>query len=369
MTIIVFIFVISVLIFVHEFGHFLTARKLGVAVEEFGFGFPPRIFGIRRKGTVYSLNWIPFGGFVKLKGETATSNSEPDSFAVKSRSSRFTIIAAGVIMNYLLSMVLFTVGFSIGVPAAYDANHPDPRIRNIRPQIVSVEPGSPAAERGIAVGDEVVEVNSNRLSRADELKTRLVDAGGGDVSLLIRRDSGERTVIVRPIRNTNNQLRIGVGILDIGTVSYPFPRSLWEGVRTTANVTVQIVVSFTQLIRDIVTTGKVSTELAGPVGVVVLTGQASQLGFPYLIQFVALLSTTLAVINFFPIPALDGGRALFIVIEALRGRAINHRIESLVHAIGFYLLISLVLLVSIRDVQRFDLVTKLMKNIRSILGM
>ncbi|MBI4426425.1 MAG: site-2 protease family protein [Candidatus Kerfeldbacteria bacterium] len=368
LTFVIFILVISLLVFVHELGHFLTARRLGVAVEEFGFGFPPRLVGVRRGRTLYSLNWIPFGGFVRLKGETPGTSFEPDSFAAQSRPRRFLILAAGVLMNYLLSVVLFAAGFTIGLPTARDDARPLTKLRDVRPQIVSLEEAGPAARAGIRLGDTVVNFNGEPLHSAQELKQRQQQNGNHELTLTVRHGQTERSVAVTPAATPAGEWRIGIGILDVGTLTYPFPRSVWHGLTTTVNVTGTIFVSFGHLLRDLVVERTVSPDLSGPVGVVLLTGQAVELGVPYLIQFTALLSITLAVVNFFPLPALDGGRALFVAIEAVRRRAVDYRIESLIHAIGFYLLIALVLLVSLRDVQRFGIGDKVLENIRQVFG-
>lgn len=365
MTLLIFIAVISLLVFVHELGHFLTARRLGVKVEEFGFGFPPKIFGFRRGQTVYSLNWIPFGGFVRLKGETPGTSADPDSFAMQSRLKRFVILAAGVFMNYLLTIVLLTLGLSVGIPAAQDDQAPVSRLQHVKPQIVSVQEQSPAAIAGLKVGDTVLRANDRTVANADDLKRFEQELGDQPFKLVVSRNERERTLTLDP-ETREGEIRIGVAILNVGTLSYPFPESLWQGVRGTVNVSGQIFSSFGALLKNLVVTGKVGQDLSGPVGIVVLTGQAYSLGFGYLLQFVALLSATLAVVNFFPLPALDGGRALFVLIEAVRRKAVDQRLESLIHAIGFYVLIALVLLVSLHDVQRFGLSQRIVETVRTV---
>lgn len=366
-TIIIFVVVISLLVFVHEFGHFIVARKLGVAVEEFGFGFPPRIAGIRRGGTTFSINWIPFGGFVRLKGETPGTSTDPDSFSAQSRVKRFAILAAGVVMNYLLAAVLLAVGFATGLPATQDAGSPGARLRDVRPRIVSIQQGSPAAQAGFSVGDVVVQADDSAITGSEDLKEFERGHGANPFALTVLRAKRELTMNVSPT-SVDGDVRIGVAILNVGTLTYPLPQALWQGVRATVNVTGQIFSSFGTLLKNLVVTRKVGEDLSGPVGIVVLTGQAYALGFGYLLQFVALLSATLAVINFFPLPALDGGRALFVLIEAVRRKAVDHRVEGLIHAIGFYILIALVLLVSLHDVQRFGIGERILDRIRNAIG-
>lgn len=368
-TLLVFIFVISLLVFVHELGHFITARRLGVGVDEFGFGFPPRIIGIRRGTTVYSLNWIPFGGFVKLKGETPGGEPGPNSFIAQPTAKRFVILAAGVLMNYLLAVVLFTVGLSIGLPTAVEQGGPDrAHIKNIHTEIISTDPTGVAEKSGIRSGDIVTRIDDTLINSAEELKQKLQENKDAPSMVTLVRDDSEQKVTVVPEKSVDGQYRIGIGILDVGTLSYPFPQSLGKGVSVTITMTGQVFSSFGGLLRDLVIERKLSADLSGPVGVVVMTGQAVRLGFAYLLQFTALLSITLAVVNFFPLPALDGGRALFVIIEAIRRKPVNQRIESLVHAIGFYVLIGLILLISIHDVEKFSLGSRIADQVRSLFG-
>lgn len=368
LTFIIFILVISLLVFVHELGHFLTARRLGVAVEEFGFGFPPRIAGIRRGSTIYSINWIPFGGFVRLKGELPESSRDPNSFAAQSKGRRFAILAAGVFMNYLLSVVLFTVGFSVGLPTAVQPGTVHPNVRDIHPEIISIDPGSPAAVAGLKGGDALQTINDTQIPETTDLKDTLKQNGSKTLSLTVLRNGNPLNFSIAPEKTSDGEYRIGVGVVDVGTLAYPFPQSLAEGAVTTVRVTGQVFTSFGTLLKNLVVERKVSGDLSGPVGVVVLTGQAFRLGVPYLLQFVALLSVTLAVVNFFPLPALDGGRALFVLIEAIRRKPVDHRIEALVHAVGFYALIALVLLVSVHDVKKFDIAASFVDNLKSLVG-
>lgn len=368
LTLLVFLVVISLLVLVHELGHFLSARRLGVSVEEFGFGFPPRLFGIRRKGTIFSINWIPFGGFVKMKGETPGTVVEPDSFSAQSPIRRLAILAAGVLMNYALTIVLLTIGFTAGLPSVQDPNS-STVLQNVRPQVIEVEPDGPAANAGVRPGDIVLRANDVVIDDAGGLKNFQRSFGATAFSLSIERDGQAQTLMVTPVQPTPDvDPKIGVAILNIGLIKYPFPESLWEGTRSTLDITGQIFSSFGGLLRDLVVDRKVSQDLSGPVGIVVLTGQAFELGFVYLLQFVALLSATLAVFNFLPFPALDGGRALFVLIESLRGRAMNQRVESAIHAVGFYVLIALVLLVSLRDVGKFQLGERVVDGLKNLFG-
>lgn len=366
LTLIAFIIVISIVVFVHELGHFTAARRLGVAVEEFGFGYPPRLFGIKRGSTIYSINWIPFGGFVRMKGEAPDAPREPDSFMAQATGRRFVILAAGVLMNYLLSIVLFSLCYTIGLPTAVDSSVPKNRVSNIHAEIVSVDTGSPAASAGLKAGDQITAINARAISTTDEIRNSFQSSNGIQSSVTVIRNHATTVLAVTPARTDDGSYRIGIGIADVGTLRYPFPESILQGTMMTGNLTSQIFSSFGGLLHDLVIERKVSADLSGPVGIAVLTGQAVKLGWTYLLQFTALLSITLAVVNFFPLPALDGGRALFVIIEMIRGKPTNQRIETLVHAIGFYVLIGLVMLVSIHDVKRYDLIGGIGRSLHSL---
>lgn len=372
MTLIIFILILGLLIFVHEFGHFIVARKHGVKVEEFGFGFPPRIFGFWRGAngkwqfvfgnkestdaptTVYSINWLPFGGFVKIKGEAGEHEGDPDSFASKPFWRRGTILLAGVAMNVLLTVVLLSVGFTIGIPVALNGLESYARVREQKIEIVDVLRNGPAARAGIRAGDVVIAVNNINFSSAAALREYFLSRDEQS-EILLRRDGKELRTKIRPEELSELGKRgIGVYLLDTGIVSYPWYYAAWKGLAATGFLIKEILFSFGQLIKNLVLTGKVAVDLSGPVGIAVLTGKVARLGFAYLLHFTALLSINLAILNALPIPALDGGRFLFLLIEKIRGRPVSRKVENIIHNIGFILLILLVLLVTYRDLLRFQ---------------
>lgn len=352
-TLLLFLVVLSVLVFVHEFGHFITAKKLGVRVDEFGFGFPPRAFSIKRGGTVYSLNWIPLGGFVKIKGEMADEATGKDSFATQSAPRRLLILAAGVTMNMLFAWFLFSVGAMIGLVETVDAVHPSATVRNRAVTVTDVLPDSPASKAGIAYGDSIVAVNGAPVVAVAALQETLHNASG-EVALTLTRGSTSREVRVTPVLLEKvGKLGIGVGLLETGVVSYPFWYAPVRGAQITAMNTLAVFEAFGGLIAGLVSGKGVSADVAGPVGIAVATGEVARLGFIYLLQFTALLSINLAVINFLPLPALDGGRVLFLIIEKIRRKPVDRRIEGIVHQIGFGLLLLLALFVTVQDVRHF----------------
>lgn len=355
LTIIVFVLILGLLVFVHEFGHFIAARKNGVKVEEFGFGFPPRIFGVKRGETIYSLNWIPLGGFVKIKGEGGEDKEDEDSFAHKKIWRRAVILAAGVFMNFVLAAVILSVGFMIGLPQVVDGQGGQATVRDAKVQIVEILDGTPAAEAGLMAGDAILSVDGQQLGDIEAIQNYLSEKIGTPVKIILERDGQQIEKDISPaFLVETGRGGIGVGLLKSGIVSYPWYLAIWKGTESTVYFTGEVVVAFYDLIKNLIVTQKVSVDLSGPIGIAVLTGQVARMGFIYLLQFTALLSINLAVINFIPFPALDGGRILFLVIEKIRRRPVSQKIENTVHNIGFALLMLLVLLVTYRDVLKYS---------------
>ncbi|MFA6512139.1 MAG: RIP metalloprotease RseP [Patescibacteria group bacterium] len=357
MSVLLFIFILSGIVCLHELGHFISARRLGVRAEEFGFGFPPRIWGWRPKNseTVYTINWIPFGGFVRLKGEGGDAAEDEDSFVHKSIGRRAIIIAAGVSVNFVLAAILLVIGFWTGLPSVLNDTLPETaRIADARVQIVNIEENSPAAETTLEAGDTLRMIDDVEIVRATDLRAYTAAHIGDEVTLSIERDN-EIFAIQTSIAEVNGQAQIGIGLLESGLVSYPFFEAIWRGVAATADFTWQILVSFGRLVRDLVVSQTISSDVAGPIGIAAMTGQIAELGPQYLLQFVAILSLSLAVINVLPIPALDGGRLFFLFLEKIRGRAISQKAEGWIHGVGFYALILLILVISVRDFSRFGI--------------
>jgi len=351
MSVLVFFGILLVLVLVHELGHFLAARRAGVAVEEFGFGFPPRLAGIRRGGTLYSINLLPLGGFVKLKGEDGQS-TEVDSFAAKSVRRRLGIVVAGVVMNFLLAAVLLSIGFMVGLPSSIDGPI-DSRaaIRQAGIQVVGIASESPAATAGLEVGDFIRKLDGQSVTAITDIQAYARSHDGQAVTIEVDRFEKPVSLSVTPRKLPESEApAFGVSLTTSGIVSYPWYLSLWMGLKATVSITGQIVLAFGDFFRQLVVDRHVSGDLSGPVGIAVLTGRIARLGFSYILQFAALLSLNLAIINIIPFPALDGGRALFLLIEKIRGRPVSRRAENLTHSIGFALLIGLILVISVRDV-------------------
>jgi len=355
LTIIVFVLILGLLVFVHELGHFVAARKNGVKVEEFGFGFPPRIFGIKKGETIYSINWIPLGGFVKIKGEDGENKEDEDSFSHKKIWRRAVILAAGVFMNFVLAAVLLSIGFMVGLPQVINGENSYAKVRDARVQVVQILEGTPAAEADVLVGDTILEIDGRKVEDVEEMQNYLAGKIDAPVKFLLERESQKIDKEMSPtFLIETGRGGIGVGLLKTGIVSYPWYLSLWKGAESAVLFTGEVAAAFYELIKNLIVTQKVSVDLSGPVGIAVLTGQVARMGIIYLLQFTALLSINLAVINFLPFPALDGGRLLFLLIEKIRRKPVSQKIENLVHNIGFGLLMLLVLLVTYRDVIKFS---------------
>jgi len=356
LTIIVFLLILGLLIFVHELGHFIMAKRAGAKVEEFGFGFPPRIFGKKIGETIYSLNLIPLGGFVRILGESGEEKKNPRSFANKSTFQRFKILIAGVSMNLMLAAVLLSIGFSLGLPTVIDSDQG--KAREAKIQILSVSPNSPAQAAGIKIGDEIkkFKVQSSKfkvVSEVEEVQELTEKYAGQEIVLEIKRGGEILNVSLVP-RKTPPEAEgaMGVALAKTAIVSYPWYKSIWLGIVTTFNLTLTFIFAFARILKDLILAGELTTEISGPVGIAVLTSQAAKLGFIYVLQLTALISINLAIINAFPFPALDGGRILFLVIEKIKGSPVSQRVERAIHTAGFMFLIGLIILITFRDVKK-----------------
>ena len=363
-TIIVFLLILSLLIFVHELGHFVMARRVGAKVEEFGFGFPPRIFGICRGETIYSLNLIPIGGFVKILGEDGEDRDNPRSINSKSIWQRAQVFSAGVIMNFILAAALLSAGYAIGLPAIIDDNQNN-SLKDAKIQITEVVADSPAAEAGMKVGDEIREYKtknkkSKNIVEVKELQSFVGEHKGEEIILTIKRGQEEINLSVIPRENfPEGEGPLGIGLAKTAIVSYPIHQAIYQGVKATINLTILIIVLFAKLIWGIITTGHLIFEIGGPVAIVALTGDAAKMGLIYLLQFTALISINLAVINALPFPALDGGHLFFLIIEKIRKRPVSRKFLNKVNNLGFTFLLFLMLVITIRDVMKLDFMDKI----------
>lgn len=353
-TILVFVAILLALVLVHEFGHFITAKWAGCRVEEFGFGFPPRLFGIKKGATTYSFNLLPIGGFVKIEGEDMNDPVPgPTSFASKSARWRTVILAAGVTMNVLLAVVLLSVQAGIGFPTVVTDNNAA-QLTDVKTYILEVSPNSPAAQTGIQEFDRIVKINDIANPRLEQVQAVAHDQAGQEISLQVDRQGQHHTLTLTPRANPPaGEGALGVSLAATGLTRVPWWQAPWAGIQRTGEMLVAIVNQFGLILQRLVSQGQVGETLTGPIGIAIYTKEATAMGASYVLEFAALISLNLALINILPLPALDGGRILFVALEKILGRRLPGKIEQLTHNIGFALLILLMILITVKDVRRF----------------
>jgi regulator of sigma E protease len=336
-----FIGLLIMLVFAHEFGHFITAKLSGVKVEEFGIGFPPRLLSFKRGGTIYSLNIIPLGGFTKLVGEEDPTLA--GSLASKSIPVRFLVLSAGSLMNILLPLLLFTISFMIPHDMLLE-----------KVQVKEVALGSPAQIAGIEPGDTILAINDRKIRNSSDVGYLIQLNLGSEVNILLQKDNlSQQEVSVKPRWNPpKGQGALGITItgVDSSIVRESYP--IWKAIPASIGHCWEILVLFRNEIVGWFIRG-IAPQLAGPIGIAELTGEIAKAGLSPLLEFAALISINLAIINLFPFPGLDGGRLMFVALEWVRrGKRISPKREGLVHLIGFILLILLIVVISYYDIAR-----------------
>lgn len=351
LIIIIFIAILTLLILIHELGHFLAARANGVNVEEFGIGFPPRLVKIKRKNTIFSINAIPLGGFIKMLGEEEEVNKK-DSFSNKSIGQRFIILIAGVLANFILAILLFSIGFSIGMPllASTTADHPYAKSIKDEVRIMSIKPDSPAEHASLVTGDVIENINGNIFRNTAEVSDYTKKMAGHKVNVLIKRNEGE---LSKQINLDKSEAPLGIAPLVISSVTYSWYLSPLAAFWESGRIIKATVLAIGSLVANIFTKLIVPEGVAGPVGIFVLTQEIIKLGWRFVLTFIAFLSLSLAIINILPFPALDGGRVAFLAIEKIRGKRVSPKVENITHLIGFILLISLIILITYFDIKKF----------------
>lgn len=365
LTAVAFVFLLSLLILIHEAGHFMAARRSGVTVEEFGIGLPPRARTLfTSRGTQFSLNWVPFGGFVRLKGETALTAAErnqPGCFHRASFGAKVAILSAGVTMNFLLAFLLLTLGFSVGrwIPTYLTLSdmqaHADRGIIRMMPGVFveKVLSGGAAAVAGVPEQSVLLKVDGIPVTAAEQVgeiqakkrhvkytvRTGEEESAKEQIYTLTLKDGKAGVVISTYPRELSAPLR-GIGI------------SMLLALRETKIMTVQTMLGIRALVSSLAQTGRVPEGITGIVGIAQLTYTSVQAGFMTYLRLVALLSLSLAILNVLPFPALDGGRLLFVLVEAVTRRPLNRRFEAFSNALGFSVLIALILLITFYDIIR-----------------
>ncbi len=355
LIIIAFIVIFSVVIFVHELGHFYFARRAGVRVEEFGFGLPPRLWGRKKGDTIYSLNLIPFGGFVRLYGEGDEFLKDKWAFSSKTPLAKLTVVVGGVLLNIVFGFVAMMIGFWASMPPLvtpieqYVADNTKVESRTV---IAGVVEKSAATKAGLLPGDFLVTVDGKQFTLPEEFKNYIQSRGSGAIKFVVQRNSAEQTIIVTPARNQGGKLEVGV-LLDrsVDRVHYVWWQVPWLALQETIKVLGLITLSIAGLIYKLFTTASIPTEISGPVGIAKITADMVRMGWFRVIQFVIFLSLNLGVINLVPFPGLDGGRLVFVLAELVRrGKKIPGHIENAVNTVGFLLLLLLIAVVTYKDI-------------------
>ncbi|MBX9765084.1 RIP metalloprotease RseP [Patescibacteria group bacterium] len=358
MSILIFIIMLVVLIVGHEFGHLIAAKLSGMKVPEFGIGFPPKLWGKKIGDTEYTINALPFGGFVKIVGEDANEASDdPAAFSNRPKIAQALTLFAGPFANVILGFVFFTLAFMFGIPTAVDDSTYADRLSNERIVIAEVLPGSPAQTAGIHPGDRVISIRANGTETPienPEIIAGLIAQAQGSVVMTVERQgetlSLEATPITGLIEKEPERQALGIASALVGTLQLPFIEAVAKGFSETVEKTQAIVVGMGQLIASAVTLSADVKNIAGPVGIASLAGDAANFGFGSILSFAALISLNLAVLNLLPFPALDGGRLTFLFVETIIRRPIPSAIANTVNMIGFAILILLMLAVTANDI-------------------
>ena len=361
MEVLIFIAVIVALIVVHEFGHFVAAKWTGMRVDEFGLGYPPRAMVIGKMGeTEYTLNWLPFGGFVKIYGEEGVGEGSR-AFSAKSRLAQALVLVAGVAMNLLFAYVLITGALVAGTPRALS----DEELlvaKDATLMVANVLPNSPAALAGLSPGDTILTASAGNktFSGANpEAFTAFISGGKGatDVLLTVQHEDGRMSIsTARPevgiVPSDPSRAALGVEVAPVGVIPLSFGAALKEGAKLTWGTTVLTAQGLWHFFKGVFTFSADFSQVAGPVGIANVVGHASTQGAGYLFSLMAIISINLALINLIPVPALDGGRLLFVIVEGVTRRRIKPTIARSINAIGFLFLILLMLVITTHDVLR-----------------
>ena len=353
-TALIFFIILVILVLIHEFGHFIAAKKNGAYVEEFGFGFPPRVIGKKIGETLYSINLLPLGGFVRLFGEEYHEDHKNKKEAIpasrafvnKKPWQKTIIITAGVIMNFLLGWVLISYLYTVGTPAPAGVS------------IQEVQTNSPAKAIGLLPGDKLVKIEAEgktiELRSTMELISATKTYADKEINLTIERKGDQSTYQITPrSKPPEGQGSMGIVIEQlIETKKYPWYTAPYYGLIEAANMTRTIMVELLKIPLQLIQSQKTSVEFAGPLGIAKVVGEARKYGINPLIEITALLSLNLAVVNILPFPALDGGRLVFVFYEWITKKKPNANFEKYLNLIGIIILLGLSVLVTIADIQK-----------------
>jgi regulator of sigma E protease len=352
MTVILFLIVLAVLIFVHELGHFLVARAWGIRVDEFALGFGPKLWSKQIGETRYALNLVPFGGYVKIFGENPDdeSISGPDSarsFVNKPKWQQVSVLVAGVIFNFIFAWLVIILAFTAGVPASLES-YPEyqSRMANQHIAITYVEPKTPAEEAGLKAGDTLLGFDT-----VEDVQKAIGESKTNGITIKYERggETFEKKVTAKE-GLVPDRYAIGISMDKVGVLRLPIHLAFVEGTKYTAHMMKEIALGLGDFLLGLFKGSSALSSVTGPVGIAGLVRDAAQLGFTYLMMFTALISINLGVLNLVPFPALDGGRVLFVLIEAIIRRPIKPTVANAFNAVGFALLILLMVVVTYKDI-------------------
>jgi len=354
LSLVSFIIVLSILVIVHEFGHFIVAKKMGVRVEKFSIGFGPEIAGITKGDTRYSISIIPLGGYVKLAGETPLEGAKGEKWEYLSRTvgERMRIIFAGPLLNYILAFLIFSFVFMAGSPT-------------LTSRIGKVMPGYPAESAELKADDKILNINGKDVVYWEDV-TKIVHASKNmEMKLLVERDGKREAFLVTPTSQDTKTIfgsKKNISIIGIAPsdevvyVKYGFFKSIYMGAERLWTLTY---ITCKALWASITGAIPVKESMTGPIGIFYITGQAAKLGIVYLLQLMGVLSASLAIFNLLPVPVLDGGHILFLTIEKIRKKPVSVKMQEGITQVGMSLLIALMLFVFYNDFVRFEIFEKI----------
>jgi len=367
-----FLFTFSLIIIVHEFGHFISAKKSGVKVLEFAFGFPPRLWSKVRGDTRYSINLIPMGGFVKLHGQDGSEEDkdDPTSYASKPAYIKVIILLSGVLLNFVLAWFILFGGYLFGMQPLLPSMAEHEGVRNnLKVVISSVEKGTPAEKVGIKENDILLSVDGKKINNSSVIIAYLQEktdkANGEGVSVNAVVESGgktqEKTVTTYKSKQKVGEKevdinRIGVVLENQGNISAPLFVAMRASLQEVVDIMYQTLKGVFSLFENLLFKLEVSDDVTGPVGLVVITSSFAQMGFPTLIQFAAILSIAVGIFNILPIPGLDGGHTLVVLIESAFKKKFSNKTKNILQFVGFGTLILLMVVVTFKDIFRFVII-------------
>lgn len=355
-TTIIFLLVLTILVFIHELGHFLAARYFGIRVDEFAIGFPPRIWSRVWGKTRYALNLLPLGGYVRIQGENPEDELTSDSILAKPRWQQAIVLVAGVAFNVIFAWLLLSLALTVGTKTTTEG-FPQQNIRERAVMIDFVAVDSPAAVAGLKPGDELLSVSNGSTTVATSTLTvasvQNVIASGSRVNFTYKENTEIKSVEVIPQDGiVEGKKAIGISMSEIGTIRMNPFKALYYGAIETYHLSGAVVVGLSNFIGNIFIGEANFKDVSGPVGIAGIVGEASRMGIAYLITITAIISINLAAINLVPFPALDGGRLVVVAIEAIIRRPLNQNIINWVNVVGFFLLLLLMVLVTFKDITK-----------------